>query len=297
MLVIYEAAGMDGDIASYVVRSLLSEGRLRYLTTGKDQEGIKGRWIERQGPTGLVTSTTAVNLHPESETRLLSVTVNDTPEQTKAILFGIADADDDEDGDVDLDAWHALQRWLERGDCRVTVPYRRRLAELIPPSAVRLRRDFKALLTLIKAHALLHQASRQRDRRGRVIACHEDYAQVRQIVIGLLSEAVKATVSPTVRETVAAVAELEEPNKAQVARHLGIDQSAGQRRVDKALAEGYLQNLEANPRRPAKLVLGDPLPDDQEILPDLGRAPGGMHVCTDVRGDRTPLPSLPRRGA
>jgi hypothetical protein len=46
---------MDGDIASYVVRSLLSEGRLRYLTTGKDQEGIKGRWIERRGPTGLIS--------------------------------------------------------------------------------------------------------------------------------------------------------------------------------------------------------------------------------------------------
>jgi hypothetical protein len=55
------------------------------------------------------------------------VTVNDTPEQTKAVLLGIADTDDDEDEDFDLDAWHALQRWLELGDCRVTIPYRRKL--------------------------------------------------------------------------------------------------------------------------------------------------------------------------
>lgn len=93
---------------------------------------------------------------------------------------------------------------------------------------MRLRRDFKALLTLIKAHALLHQAAHDRDGRGRIVACHEDYAEVRAIVIGLVSDAVKATVSPAVRETVAAVEGLErEPNKAQVTRHLGIDQSAG----------------------------------------------------------------------
>jgi hypothetical protein len=108
------------------------------------------------------------------------VTVNDTPEQTKAVLLGIADTDDDEDEDFDLDAWHALQRWLEPGDCRVTIPYRRKLAELVPPSACAARRDFKALLTLIKAHALLHQAARDRDGRGRIVACHEDYAEVRR---------------------------------------------------------------------------------------------------------------------
>ena len=164
------------------------------------------------------------------------------------------------------------------GDRRVTIPYRHRLAELIPPSAVRLRRDFKAVLTLVRAHALVHQASRARDDRGRVVACHEDYAEVRAIVIGLVSEAVKATVSPAIRETVAAVADIDgEPNKAQVARHLGIDQSAGQRRVDKALAEGYLRNLEDKPNRAARLVVGDPLPDDVEILPDASELRG---VCT-----------------
>jgi hypothetical protein len=294
MLVIYEAAGMDGAIASYVVRSLLSEGRLRYLTTGKDHEGIKGRWIEREGPTGLITSTTAVHLHPENETRLLSVTVNDTPEQTRAVLIGIADTDDDEDDDFDLGAWHELQRWLELGDHRVTIPYRRKLAERIPPQAVRLRRDFKAVLTLIKAHALLHQASRRRDDRGRIVACHEDYAVVRGIVVDLVSEAVKATVSPAVRETVAAVEQLgSEPNKSQVARHLGVDHSAGQRRVDKAIADGYLRNLEDKRNRPAKLVLGDPLPDDVEILP--GPEEVGA-VCTYARqsgGINAPLLPAP----
>src|SRR5215216_2395498 len=52
-LVIYEAAGMSGDFATYLMRSLLSEGRVRYETVEKTSEGMKPRLIEREGPTGL----------------------------------------------------------------------------------------------------------------------------------------------------------------------------------------------------------------------------------------------------
>ncbi len=199
MLVIYEAAGMEGDVASYVIRSLLSEGRLRYLTTQKDTEGIKGRWIEREGPTGLITTTTAIHLHPENETRLISTVVDDTPEQTASVLLALAD---ESNAPFDFTGWHALQRWLELGERRVTVPYAHELARLVPPKAVRLRRDFKAVLTLIKAHALIHQLSRPRDDRGQIVACCEDYAVVREIVSDMVSEGVQATIKTTVREVV-----------------------------------------------------------------------------------------------
>ena len=86
IIVLYEAAGLTGDFGTYLVRSLLSEGRICYDTVEKTKEGLKARRIEREGPTGLITTTTAVGLHPENETRLLSVTVTDTPEQTKLIM-------------------------------------------------------------------------------------------------------------------------------------------------------------------------------------------------------------------
>jgi hypothetical protein len=73
-LVIYEAAGMSGEFATYLMRSLLSEGRVRYETVEKTSEGMKPRLIEREGPTGLIVTTTAVKLHPENETRMLSLT-------------------------------------------------------------------------------------------------------------------------------------------------------------------------------------------------------------------------------
>src|SRR5215212_10440721 len=89
-LVIYEAAGMSGEFATYLIRSLLSEGCVRYETVEKTSEGIKPRLIEREGPTGLIVTTTAVKLHPENETRLLSLTVTDTQDQTRAVMAALA---------------------------------------------------------------------------------------------------------------------------------------------------------------------------------------------------------------
>jgi hypothetical protein len=90
-LVIYEAAGMSGEFATYLMRSLLSEGRVCYETVEKTSEGMKPRLIEREGPTGLIVTTTSVKLHPENETRMLSLTVTDTQEQTRAVMTALAE--------------------------------------------------------------------------------------------------------------------------------------------------------------------------------------------------------------
>jgi hypothetical protein len=44
-----------------------------------------------------------------------------------------------------------------QGSVKVVIPFAKRLADLVPPVAIRLRRDFKTVLMLIRAHALLHQ--------------------------------------------------------------------------------------------------------------------------------------------
>jgi hypothetical protein len=109
MLVIYEAAGMNSEFGSYLIRSLLSEGRLRYETVEKTREGLVPKVIEREGPTGLITTTTALRLHPENETRLLSLSVTDTQEQTRAVFSALAEANNE---DRNLEEWQALQTWL-----------------------------------------------------------------------------------------------------------------------------------------------------------------------------------------
>ena len=90
-LVLYEAAGMTGDFASYLIRTLLSEGCIRYETIEKTADGMKPKLIERAGPTGLLVTTTWASLHPENETRMLSLTVRDDRDQTRGVLSALAD--------------------------------------------------------------------------------------------------------------------------------------------------------------------------------------------------------------
>jgi hypothetical protein len=272
-LVIAEWAALAGrEFGPYLLRSLISEQRLRYEVVELDPKTNQHvtRLIERPGPTSALISTTDVVTDDQLETRLMSVTVSDTAEQTAAVLGVLAD---ETPHSVDLGSWLALQRWLERGPREVTIPFAPALAKLVPPKAVRLRRDFGALLVLIRACALLHQANRRRDRAGRIVATLEDYDTVRALVGGTIAAAVEATVPATVRELVAAIPMLGDEKtgvtRRKLAEALSLDVSSISRRVKRA--ESYVVNLEDRRNKAARYWTGDPLPDDVEILPSLDR--------------------------
>lgn len=273
-LVLYEAAGLAGDFATYLMRTLLSEGCIRYETVEKTSEGIKPKMIERAGPTGLIVTTTAASLHPENETRMFSVTVRDSPQQTSGVLNALADrANGRELEKLDVSAWHALQDWLHLAGCsQVTIPYAPEIARRADSRAVRLRRDFGAILNLVRAHAILHQLSRERDEQGRIIATPEDYRVVYDLVIDIVSEGVQASVTAEVRAAVEAVRTLDAPNGLavtfkRVGEHLGIDKASAKRRCEVAIKDGYLVNRQQKRNQPAMLSVGDPLPTDLGVLP------------------------------
>jgi len=294
-LVIYEASGMASDFATYLIRSLLSEGRLRYETVEKTCDGLKPKLIEREGPTGLIVTTTSLRLHPENETRMLSLAVTDSREQTAAVFRSLANGSRQ---GADLSRWQALQAWLAASMSEVVIPYAPALAKMVPPVAIRLRRDFKTILTLIRAHVLLHQASRQKDADGRLMADVADYAAVRELVADLVAEGAEVTIKPEVRETVRAVEDLladgrEEVKQADIKKALKLDKSVVSRRVAAAVDAGVLRNLEDRKGRPARLVLGEPLPEEIELLPN----PERLHGCTVAEGDqRTSSPDLGNGG-
>lgn len=292
MLVIYEASGMEGDMETYLIRSLLSEGVVRYETVEKTANGLEAKLIERQGPTGLIVTTTKVRMHAENETRLLSVTVTDTQQQTAAIFQALAA---ERRHEPDTETWHALQVWLSGAEHRVAIPYAEVLANLVPPVATRLRRDFGMVLNAIKAHAILHQATRDRDETGVIVATLDDYAAVRELLYELVSEGVESTVPATVRDTVNAVAKLkgaglEDVSLPKLAAELKLDKSAASRRARTASQRGYLINKEDKRGKPARYVPGDPLPDELVILPTAEQV---LQCCSDAGGDKeTPLPPV-----
>ena len=155
----------------------------------------------------------------------------------------------------------------------MVLPYAEALSRATPAVAVRQRRDFGQLLMLVKAHALLHRASRGSDTEGRVIARIEDYEAVRELVADLFGEVAGAEVAPAVRETVDAVTKLVAEKPADtvavvdIAEELKLDKGAASRRVRAAIQAGYLENLEPRKGRRSRIVLGEPLPERLELLP------------------------------
>jgi hypothetical protein len=231
--------------------------------------------MERTGPTGLLVTTTALNLEPELETRLFSIPISDNAEHTRSVMQAMAAivAGAEKGAPLDLKPWHELQNWLDNnGEHQVVIPYAEELARAIPPVAVRLRRDFGAVLGLIKTHAILHQCQRGRDEQGRIVATMEDYAAVYELVADLVSAGVEASVPATVRETVEAVRVLKTswptgvPQSA-VGKHLRLDKGTVSRRINEAIKLGYLVDEQENRGQPAKLKIGEPMPEEIEVLP------------------------------
>lgn len=270
-IVVYEAAGMAGETATYLMRSLISEGCIRYEMAEATKDGVRARLIHREGPTGLLTTTTRISLHPENETRMLSINITDTQKQTRNVFLALAESESREL--PDFTRWLSLQKWIEYADHNVVIPFATPLARIIPTTATRLRRDFQTILSLIKAHAILHQAQRARDNKERIQATFDDYSAVRELIEDLVAEGVQASVPDIVRETVEAVGRinkggLHELTELEIANELQLDKSTASRRIRDAIARGFLENLQDRKGRPAKIVLTDQvLPDDQGILP------------------------------
>jgi hypothetical protein len=258
------------------LRILLSEGRLVHGTVDSGEGRRTARRIEKNGPTGLLMTTTRAGVDPELETRCLSFVTDDSPEQTRRVFEALAALEDEDDTRIDFARWHQLQRWLaEHGENRVKIPFVDALAALTPTSAPRLRRDFVSLVSLVRAHAVLHQLTRERDKRGRILATIEgDYAAVHALLDELVAEGVEASVSAATRETVEAVRELLDENEhaehvsvRKISDRVGVGRSATYDRVKRGLAAGYLVNLAGEHERGLKIALGAELPAGGSFLP------------------------------
>jgi hypothetical protein len=143
------------------------------------------------------------------------------------------------------------------------------LAEMFPAkAAVRARRDFPQLLTVIRTVALMAQSSRPRTEDGEIIATLDDYRRARSIMAPLFDSVAADGITPAIRETVEAVKQGEEVSNAEIARRLGLAKSTISYRVSAAL-RGWLKNSEARRGYPACLSRGEPLPEQKSALPEV----------------------------
>ncbi len=149
--------------ASYALKLLQSEGELTIASTGTDANGnLITQEYRVEGPTALITTTTAINVDEELMNRCLVLAVDEGREQTRAIharqrakrtLEGLRAKQEKEN----ILALHRnAQRLLQ--PLAVVNPFADRLTFL--DDRTRTRRDHEKYLTLIDTIALLHQHQR-----------------------------------------------------------------------------------------------------------------------------------------
>jgi hypothetical protein len=304
MLLIPEASALDDEYLQYLLRTLLSENVIKYEVTEKVDGHFEAVEKVTEGPTGLIISTTRAKLHPENETRLLSIHTTDTRDQTKGIMDSIAEQRENrqQTPEMDTQPWKEYATWLAGQDNRVVIPYARALASLIQAYDVRQRRDITLLFNTIETLTIMHQVNRDRNRDGYLVATLRDYEMARDLLNDLLSQGIGATVSKNIRETVAAVKHLtanaEHTNNTALEKVMKVGKSALYDRVNNALASGYIVDLQEQGKRGKKLALGAALPDDVSLLPEAADLPFAT-VCNIFRssgfvlGWKTTVENLP----
>jgi hypothetical protein len=273
-----EAAGAEEQsLQDYLLRELLSAGKLGYPVVQKIGNDLMTVTIEKNGPVCFLVTTTKAALHPENETRLMSIEVDDSDVQTALVIGKVAEAIglNAEKAVIDYEPWRNFQRWLAAGNCSVVVPFARELGELIPPRSVRLRRDFSQILLAIKAHALIHRNHRQVDERGQIIAeLQLDYLPIAKLMGGIVAEASGTSTSKEVQATIDAV-KVSTANKPpddgatafEVAKLLKLDKSSAWRRLNVARDKGYVVNLEVRRGQPGRYRVTEQEVEVESLMP------------------------------
>ena len=163
ILAVVEEAGAEK--ASYALKLLQSEGELTIASTGKDP--ATGKMVTQEyhveGPVMIFLTTTAIDLDEELQNRCLTLTVDESAEQTGRIhqvqrerrtLAGLMAR---EERKALLKTLRNAQRLLQ--PVEVLNPYAPALT--FTTGRTRNRRDHEKYLTLIDAIALLHQHQRK----------------------------------------------------------------------------------------------------------------------------------------
>lgn len=241
LVIVDEQAGASE--ADYAIRTLQTKGFLRLAVS------VSGRTerFEANGPIALLSGTTRADLDPENLSRVLELPLDDSPEQTKRIQAAQRRAwAGHVPPAVDVQRWQDAQRVLESLD--VVIPFAEKLD--YPARTTKDRRDQQKLLSLVAAHALLHQRQRERDAQGRLVASLADYDAVHRLLAAVLEQS-QDGLSPRAARVYRLMADAEEPlTRREIADRIGWNYMTSVRALDELVAQELVAVVEKQaPRR------------------------------------------------
>lgn len=169
LLYLHQFEGMQG--ASYSF--LISHTECKLILYSSQRSARR----EVLGPFGLLTSRVREAAEAQIDSRMIIRAADGSAEQTEAIYRKTAELtcapgfSRTERKDLSLlkDCFRLLEPRLP-----VCIPFADRLIRPFPKTPIQSRRRFGQQLALIKAHALLHQSQRRKNRFGEIVAQEED---------------------------------------------------------------------------------------------------------------------------
>lgn len=163
ILAIEEAEGMGG--AAYSIRAMQSQKRLTVAATGQDP--ATGKLLTQEyavsGPVCVMLTTTRTDFDPETQSRFLCLSVDESPEATERI-HTLQRERDTLEGLLKRKSAERIERCHQVAQgflevVHVVNPLAPKLA--FPTHSLKARRDHQKYLSLIKAIAFLHQKQRE----------------------------------------------------------------------------------------------------------------------------------------
>ena len=311
VVVILERTGAEA--GAYNIRTIQSEKDVVIEVTHRDTSGNFGTAeFRKKGPTAFITSTVNPDIDAQDLSRAFVLHPDESEAQTEAILDSQLEEYDFPSAELEL--WHDAQRCLAR--VPVAVPGRlgkailhfmKARARPLPP---RLRRDWRHIMALIQASALLHQYQRPPSETGKILPDLRDYYIARVIAREVFDQSVLRAADPKVRELAGAVRLLYSQagssikadvitshlrwGKTTVYGHLRAAQEAGLVQEDPTAHYAYMPTL--SPKAGHLGIVSDAglLPTVDEIItfdPELGE---GFAVIDPLTGEE--MEDLPDEG-
>jgi DNA primase len=228
----------------FITRSLISEGRIKYCTVEKDEDG-KHSTVEKilDGPTSFITTTIMENLEQQMDDRLFTIHPDEGIDQTKNIITMIASQKSGTFKGLDnktIETWKHYHSLLK--PVKVEIPFAGKISEYINKNKkvpLSTRRAFKRVLIVIQAVTCAYQFQRNRNDDGKIIAEMSDYSIALQIVTESFRENMGAPDEKT-KERIEFIKEKRMVFSKDIAEKYGVSSSAVSSWTSKKVKEGTL---------------------------------------------------------
>jgi hypothetical protein len=187
-----ERGGTESPMA-VMLRGLISEGSIdRIVTVTRPNAPPESVRVRRKGPIVAALTSARPNIEEELLTRLMNNDADESDWQTRKVVKRVLAEEEADLDPAEIDKWLDYQRLLQLdAPFEVVIPYRkaiwlafiknwhgmRKKGERLQ---LRIRRDSHGFLSAIRTSAVLHQAERDKDEKGRVIATLDDYGHAHE---------------------------------------------------------------------------------------------------------------------